>query len=115
MGTGAADLASLQIIAAGNTLGTAAGAASDTFVGCTFARTGAGAYTVVFNTEPPGLTTPKNVIILVTEYAVDPATTGATVTKTTDGSGNCTGFTLATTAAADEAWGFVAYRLAQAV
>jgi hypothetical protein len=115
MGTGAADLAGLQIIAGGNTLGTVAGAASDNFVGCTFARTGAGAYTVLFNTEPPGLTTPKNVIILLTELAIDPAATGAVVTKTTDASGNCTGFTVATTAAADEAWGFVAYRLAQAV
>lgn len=115
MGTGAADLGALQVIAGGNTLGTVAGAAADNFTGCTFTRTGAGAYTVLFNTEPPGLTTPKNVIILVTEYAVDPATTGAVVTKTVDGSGNCTGFTVATTAAADEAWGFVAYRFAQAV
>ena len=63
----------------------------------------------------PGLTTPKNVIILLTELAIDPAATGAVVTKTVDGSGNCTGFTVAMTAAADEAWGFVAYRFAQAV
>lgn len=115
MGTGAADLGALQILAGGNTLGTAAGAASDNFTGCTFARTGAGAYTVLFNQEPPGLTTPKNVIILLTELAVDPATTAPVVTKTTDAAGNCTGFTVATTGAADEAWGFVAYRFAQAV
>lgn len=113
--SGTSDLAALQILAAGNTLGTVAGAASDNFIGCTFVRTGAGAYTVLFNTEPPALTTPKNVIILVNEYAVDPAATGAVVTKTTDASGNCTGFTVATTAAADEAWGFVAFRFAQAV
>lgn len=115
MGTGAADLAAVQMIAAGNTLGTAAGAASDTFQGCTFTRTGAGAYTVLFNTEPPGLTTPKNVIILPYPLAVDDAIVGLTVTKTVDGAGNCTGFTVAATGAADTAWGFVAYRFAQAV
>ena len=115
MGTGAADLVAIQGLAAGNTLGTVAGAASDTFEGCTFARTGAGAYAVLFTTQPPGLTTPKNVIILAQVLAVDGAVTNLLVTKTTDGSGNCTGFTAAATAAADTAWGFVAYRFTQAV
>ncbi len=114
MGTGAADLAALQILAAGNTLGTAAGAADDLFEGCTFTRTGAGAYTVLFNTEPPGLTLPRNVIILAYPLAVDDAIVGLTVTKTLVGA-NCTGFTVAATGAADTAWGFVAFRFSQAV
>jgi hypothetical protein len=108
------DIVGAQILCFGSVLGTAAPATADVAVGCTYTRTGAGAYTILFDTIPPGPTVPSanDVVVVVNVLAVDGAVANSTTTKTLSGT-NCTGFTVAITAAADTAFNWICFRKAQ--
>jgi len=108
------DIAVAQILCYGSTLGVSPEVTATVAVGCTYTRTGAGAYTIVFDSVPPGPTVPSvsDVVVLVNLIAQDPSLVGAIVTKTTTAAG-CTGFTVATTGAADKAFDWIAFRKPQ--
>ena len=109
------DITPMQILCAGSVLGTAAPATPDKAFGCTYTRLGAGSYAIVFAAIPPGPLVPSinDVIVDVTLLAADSSTIVCTVTKTVDGSGNCTGFTVATGAPTDESFNWIVYRAPQ--
>ncbi len=108
------DIAGAQILCFGSSLGVTPEVTATVAVGCTYARTGAGAYTIVFDSIPPGPTVPSvnDVVVTVNVLAVDGAIANSTTTKTTNASG-CTGFTVAITGAADTAFNWVVFRKPQ--
>lgn len=108
------NIADAQILCYGSSLGVTPEVTATVAVGCTYTRTGAGAYTILFDSIPPGPTVPSvnDVVVLVNVLAVDGATTNALVTKTTSAAG-CTGFTVAITGAVDTAFNWIAFRKPQ--
>ncbi len=108
------DIAVAQILCFGSSLGVTPEVTATVAVGCTYTRTGAGAYTILFDSVPPGPTVPSanDVVVLVNVLAVDGAIANSTTTKTLSGT-NCTGFTVAITGAADTAFNWIAFRKPQ--
>lgn len=108
------DIAGAQILCFGSSLGVTPEVTPTVAVGCTYTRTGAGAYTILFDSIPPGPTVPSvnDVVVVVNVLAVDGAVANSLTTKTTNASG-CTGFTVAITAAADVAFNWVVFRKPQ--
>lgn len=108
------NIAEAQILCYGSTLGVSPEVTPTVAVGCTYTRTGAGAYTIVFDSIPPGPTVPSvsDVVVIVNLIAQDPSLVGAIVTKTGTATA-VTGFTVATTGAADKAFDWIAFRKPQ--
>jgi hypothetical protein len=108
------DIAGAQILCFGSSLGVTPEVTATVAVGCTYTRTGAGAYTILFDSIPPGPTVPSvnDVVVCCQLLALDGAVTNVVVTKTTSASG-CTGFTAAVTGAADAAFNWVVFRKPQ--
>jgi hypothetical protein len=108
------DIAAAQILCFGSTLGVTPEVTATVAVGCTYTRTGAGAYTIVFDSIPPGPTVPSlsDVYVFVNLIAQDPSLVGAIVTKTGTATA-VTGFTVATTGAADKAIDWICFRKPQ--